>query len=117
MDERSVKNLQGVNEQLVGVIKHAYEHTRMPFIVTEGLRSAERQKQLYAEKKTKTLKSKHLLGRAVDIVPTPNGKVSWEKKDFLPVVEAIKASAALLDVKIECGYDWGWDAPHIELKD
>lgn len=48
-------------------------HRRHKFKVVEGLRTLERQKMLKAAGKSKTLKSLHLLGMAVDIYPLPNG--------------------------------------------
>lgn len=41
--------------------------------IVETWRSLSRQKKLKAEGKSKTLKSRHLLGIAVDIYPLPNG--------------------------------------------
>ncbi|MCS5737312.1 M15 family metallopeptidase domain-containing protein, partial [Herbiconiux daphne] len=62
LNERSKKNLIGVKPQLVKVIELAA--SRLPFVVTEGLRTPAKQKQLLAEKKTQTLESRHLTGDA-----------------------------------------------------
>ena len=88
----------------------------MRFMIVEGVRTEERQRQLFREGKSKTLRSKHLSGRAVDIAPIVDGKVSWNWKDFAPLINCAKAVAAEQRVDMEFGFDWGWDAPHLELR-
>ena len=110
--QRSLDNLKGVHEDLVSVVTRALELTEQDFMVIEGLRTEERQKQLVAEGKSKTMNSRHLTGHAVDIVPYP---VSWEWEDFRPVVNAMRKAAKELGVDVEHGFDWGWDAPHHQL--
>lgn len=109
---RSRQNLSGVHPDLVAVVERAIEITEVDFTVIEGLRSRERQKKLVAEGKSKTMNSRHLTGHAVDIVPWP---VSWEREDFIPIVEAMKQAAKELDIPVVHGHDWGWDSPHHEL--
>lgn len=110
------RKLAGVNPRLVAVIERLAKVTPKPFMVVEGVRSISRQHYLYRKGATKTLNSKHLTGRAVDIAPLVNGKVSWRWKHFTPVVNAAKAVSADMGVEMTFGYDWGWDAPHMELK-
>ena len=110
--QRSLDNLKGVHEDLVSVVTRALELTERDFMVIEGLRTEERQRQLVAEGKSKTMNSRHLTGHAVDIVPYP---VSWEWEDFRPVVNAMREAAKELGIDLEHGFDWGWDAPHHQL--
>lgn len=117
MDSSSVEKMKGVDERLVRVVELAYSISPRKFKVTEGLRTPERQKLLFAEKKTKTLKSKHLLGKAVDIVIILDTGITWDMKYYKEVAGYMKQAAKQLNVQIECGADWGWDGPHIELKD
>lgn len=67
IDARSERNLQGVNKDLVKVVRRAAELSEIPFTVTEGLRTIERQRQLVAKGASKTMKSRHLTGHAVDL--------------------------------------------------
>lgn len=119
MDARSEKNLIGVNPSLVEVIKLA--KSRHDFVVTEGLRTIERQKQLVAEGKSQTMNSNHLTGNAVDIYCG-----SWEPKDFLPALVEIYKAAQELGVKLRFGCNWSSnpedktatkfkDWPHVEM--
>ena len=112
-DERK---LVGVDSRLVNVVRLLAQVSPVPFMVVEGMRMEQRQRQLFRERKTKTLDSKHLRGRAVDIAPLVDGKVSWEWKDFAPLIKAAKECSMSLGVPMTFGYDWGWDAPHMELK-
>jgi hypothetical protein len=48
----------------------------LPLLVTETIRTPERQREMLATGKSKTLKSKHLDGRAVDTMPR-GGYSSW----------------------------------------
>ena len=72
---------------------------------------------LFKQGRSRTLNSKHLIGRAVDVVPIVNGGESWQWPDYAPLVETARAVAAELGVPLEFGYDWGWDAPHWEMKE
>ena len=112
LSSRSLGNLEGVHPDLVAVVKRAIEITEADFVVIEGLRTKERQRELVATKKSRTMNSRHLTGHAVDIAPYP---ITWEKSAFVPVVEAMRKAAEELGVDVTHGYDWGWDSPHHEL--
>lgn len=62
-------------EKLKPEMKAAIERlsTLHKFKITETLRTPERQAMLKATGKSRTLKSRHLLGMAVDIYPLPDG--------------------------------------------
>lgn len=112
-DERK---LVGLNKDLVAVVRLVALRSPMPFIVTEGLRTKARQRELFRQGKTKTLNSQHILGRAVDVAPLVDRKVSWEWQHFTPLTDCAKECALHLGIPMTFGYDWGWDAPHWELK-
>lgn len=111
---RDMERLRGVHPDLVRVVKRA--RSRVAFFVAEGLRTHERQRQLVAEGKSKTLKSRHLTGHAVDLYPVSDIPIpKMGLPDFVGLVEAMRWAAAVERVPIVCGFDWGWDAPHYEL--
>ena len=112
---RSKQNLSGVNRDLVSVVELAIKLTSQDFMVIEGVRNINRQRELVATGKSKTMNSRHLTGHAVDLCPYP---VDWEDADkFIAISVAMKEAAKELDVSIEWGGDWknGWDKPHFEL--
>lgn len=128
------KKLAGVHKDLISVIRLASLNTAIPFTVTEGLRSKERQAKLVKAGASKTTNSRHLTGHAVDLWPLkPDGKPYPSPDAFKPgsaearhasaelwaglrqVATAVKAAAKELGVMMEHGVDWGWDAPHHQL--
>jgi peptidoglycan L-alanyl-D-glutamate endopeptidase CwlK len=115
--ERSLKNLQGVHHDLVMLMEESIKDSPYDFAITEGVRSPERQRELYAQGKSLTLMSRHLTGKAVDIMVYVDGKGTWELKYYKVVTDHIKVKAKELDVEIICGIDWRSlvDGPHVEL--
>jgi peptidoglycan L-alanyl-D-glutamate endopeptidase CwlK len=87
------------------------------FAVIEGTRTIARQRELVARKASKTMKSRHIHGFAVDIAPVIAGKISWDWPAFYPLAKAIKAAAAAEGVALTWGGDWRSfkDGPHWEL--
>ncbi|MCL1636227.1 M15 family metallopeptidase [Elizabethkingia bruuniana] len=142
LGERSLKNLEGVHPKLVKLIKTAIVNSPVDFTITEGLRSDQRQKDLYAQGRTKPgLKvtnkdgvksiSNHQdmadgkrdgLGKAVDLYPFFLGKVQVNHPDTIKnlklIATHIKKVAKELGIAITWGGDWKspFDPPHFELK-
>ena len=115
--QRSLANLDTVHPDLKRVMLEAIENAPFDFGITEGLRTKERQQQLFNEVKSQTLNSRHLTGNAVDIVIFIDNKVTWDLKYYKVLSEHIKAVAKLNDVPIVWGGDWKSfvDAVHFEL--
>ena len=114
---RSRKALQGVHPDLVRVAERAAERMPGEFIVTEGRRTLARQKELVAKGASRTMRSRHLTGHALDFVPVVGNQITWKWPAFPPVAQAFTAAARELGVAIVWGGDWKTfkDGPHIEL--
>jgi peptidoglycan L-alanyl-D-glutamate endopeptidase CwlK len=114
--QRSETKLQGVHPDLVRVIRRADE-MGAKFHVTCGLRTIEEQRALLAAGKSKTLKSRHLTGHAIDVVAIDAGGVTYDHPDMLAVAQKVKAAAADCGVSVEWGGDWKSfkDTPHFQL--
>lgn len=107
LSSTSLSKLSGINPNLAKVVRRAIEITDMDFAVNEGLRTVERQRQLYNSGASQTMKSNHLTGHAVDLVPTPNGKMNWNDWDnYYPVVLAMQKAAEELNVIVKWGGCW-----------
>lgn len=107
LSSASISNLNGVNPNLAKVVKRAIEITTMDFAVSEGLRTIERQRKLYNSGASQTMKSNHLTGHAVDLVPTPNGVMNWNDwNNYYPIVLAMQKAAEELNVIIKWGGCW-----------
>lgn len=115
---RSLKNLNGIHPDLRRVIDRALQDSPLDFVVIEGLRTRERQKQLVASGASRTMNSRHLTGHAVDLVPIgPNGKAAFDWPLYDVLGPAVKAAAAAEGVALVWGGDWTSfkDGPHFEL--
>jgi peptidoglycan L-alanyl-D-glutamate endopeptidase CwlK len=115
LSPRSERNLQGVHKDLVSVVRLAGK--RADFIVTEGVRTMGRQKQLVAAGASQTMNSRHLTGHAVDVAALVDGKVRWDWTLYARIAEEMKAAAKELNVPIIWGGDFRSlkDGPHFEL--
>lgn len=122
LNATSISRLRGVDANLIALAKKAREISPIPFEVTEGLRTKERQRYLVRTGKSRTMNSYHLRGKAIDFVAMPGGKVSWDLKDYKTIVEkAFKPAAKALGLTDRIVYGVYWksivDGPHIELHD
>lgn len=137
LSTRSMTALQGVHPDLVRIVKRAIEITEVDFKVIEGVRTPERQRDLYAQGRTKpgnivtwTLNSNHFrnartgFGHAVDLLPAP---YDWKATGpFDAVSRAMFRAAREIGCTIRWGADWDQDgkarergesdSPHFELK-
>jgi len=117
LDTRAERNLSGIHPDLAQIVRRAAAVTTVDFTVTEGLRTAERQRRLVASGASRTLNSRHLSGHAVDLAAKVDGKVRWDWPLYAQLAKAMKASAAELGLPIVWGGDWRSfrDGPHFEL--
>jgi peptidoglycan L-alanyl-D-glutamate endopeptidase CwlK len=120
LDDRSERALIGVHPDLVKVVRAAGElwfSDTHSFIVTEGVRSLERQAMLVKARASQTMHSRHLTGHAVDLACKVRGEVRWDWPLYDRLGEVMKEAARSLGVKIVWGGDWTTlrDGPHFEL--
>ncbi len=117
LSERSLRRLAGVHPRLVALVKEAAALTPVDFMVTEGLRSAERQAALVRAGASRTRRSRHLTGHAVDVAALVDGQVRWDWPLYPRIAAAFKAAAARQGTPIVWGGDWPRlrDGPHFEL--
>lgn len=133
---KSLANLHRVHPKMVAVVKRAIEIVEVDFKVIEGVRTPARQKELYAQGRTRpgpkvtwTLNSNHFVnartgyGHAVDLLPAP---YDWKDlASFDKVAKAMFQASEELGTPIRWGADWDrdgvprergeTDSPHFEL--
>ena len=135
--ERSLKALEDVHPDLIKVLELALDTCEHDFFVNEGVRTEQRQRELYAQGRTKpgnkvtwTLVSNHFKnaktkkGHAVDIYKHPfdNKQTPAVSK---AIAKAVLQAADKLDIPVRWGGDWDMDgnffergesdSPHFEL--
>ena len=117
LSARSRRALEGVHRDLVAVAEAAIQRTTVDFMVTEGLRSPDRQAALLRAGASRTLNSRHLTGHAVDVAAWVDGQVRWDWPLYPRIAEAFKSAAAERGVALNWGGDWPTlrDGPHFEL--
>lgn len=134
--------LEGVHPDLVRVVNRAITLTSQDFKVLEGVRTPERQRELYGQGRTAkelakvglpahlakpnmkvvtwTLKSNHFVqadgaGHAVDLVPWP---VDWNSLvKFDAIAKAMFEAAKAEGVALRWGADWDRDGKPRERKE
>lgn len=117
LSKRSRERMRGVHPALIGVVERAIALTPVDFMVTEGVRTLERQAQLVRAGASRTLNSRHLSGHAVDLAALVDGAVRWDWPLYPRIAGAMKAAAAERGVALIWGGDWKSlrDGPHFEL--
>lgn len=82
-------------------------------LITETRRTEEQQRKYVAEGKSKTMRSYHLVGQALDFVPIINGKADYNAYSNPKIQQTITYAKQL-------GFSWGgdwkgaWDKPHLQ---
>lgn len=117
LSARSRARLSRVHPALIAVVERAIARTSVDFMIVEGLRTPERQAVLVRAGASRTLKSRHLTGHAVDVAALVDGQVRWDWPLYGRIAEAFKTAALELKVPIVWGGDWRTlrDGPHFEL--
>lgn len=117
LSSRSRNALKGVHPDLVRVVEVALPRSPVDFVVTEGLRSPARQRELVAAGASKTLDSRHITGHAVDVAALIGKTVRWDWPLYHKIAKAFKDAAMDLGIAIVWGGDWKRfpDGPHFEL--
>ena len=106
LSTRSQEKLIGVNSELKEVVCLAITYTKIDFGVIEGLRTEKRQRTLVDSGASKTMKSKHLDGRAVDLMAYVDGRGCWELNVYDEIADAVKRAAIEVDIAVRWGAAW-----------
>lgn len=114
LNSKSQQRLETCHPDLIKVIRETAAHSLIAFQITEGIRTLERQKELVAKGKSKTMNSRHLPGadgrsKAVDVVCYDNGKVTWNLEWYRRLCVEIRATAKRLGISVIWGNDWDDD--------
>lgn len=117
LSQKSQLIIEKIHPDLKKVVEEAAKITTVDFIVTEGVRTVDRQKQLFANGATRTMNSRHLTGHAVDLAAVIDGDVRWDWPLYDKMADAMLKAAAKLGISIVWGGSWKTfkDGPHFEL--
>ena len=123
LGKKSIENLIGVDDELIGVIELAIEITKVDFGIpsTGGYRVEAEQAKLFTAGLSKcdgrVNKSKHQTGRAVDVFAYVDGKSSYNTEHLAMVAAAMLQAASQLGIELKWGghFKSFLDMPHFEL--
>lgn len=114
--QRSKSNLEGLHPDLVALASLCLELSPVDFVVIDGLRSVEEQRQHVARGVSWTIRSRHLEGKAFDVAALDRGKITYEHEPYIKIAAACKTASYALAVPIVWGGDWKQkDMMHFEL--
>ena len=118
LSKLSLERLEGVDERLKAIVIECAARCSYPFNVSEGLRTEEQQREYVRQGKSRTMKSKHLTGKAVDLYPLSMDRkvVDWSR--FEELADLMFQVARDQGVEIVWGGHWKTfvDKCHFELK-
>jgi len=106
LSTRSTGRLGGIEPDLIEVVKAAIELTKVDFGVTCGMRTVQEQEALVASGASQTMKSKHLEGRAVDLVAYIGPNVTWALNKYDELADAMAAAAKQKGIALKWGAAW-----------
>ncbi len=115
--------LKNVDKRLIllciKVNEYLNSNTVYKIKITEGMRTKEQQEYLVKTGKSKTLNSKHLVGKAFDICILKNNQITWNFDDYKAVSIHFKRIAKELNISIFWGGDWKsfMDGPHYQIEE
>ena len=133
LSTRSLDTMAGVNPNLVRVIKEAIATSPFDFMVTQGLRTAKYQNELYQQGRTKRglkvtnadgyiKKSNHQMkvdgfGYAIDFVILNGKALDWDTESkYEAVAKHLLEVGHKLGIDLEWGGNWRFkDYPHIQI--
>jgi peptidoglycan LD-endopeptidase CwlK len=106
LSQRSLDKLEGVDEQLVATVKLAIAVAKIDFGVICGLRTMEEQRVLVDKGASKTMRSKHLEGKAVDLMAYIGSRGSWELNLYDDIADAMQEAAVETGAVLRWGAAW-----------
>ena len=106
LSQRSFQRLAGVDAALQETVKLAIQKSKIDFGVICGMRNLKEQEVLVAKGASKTMKSKHLEGKAVDLMAYIDGRASWELNLYDEIADAMKEASKETEVDLRWGACW-----------
>ena len=106
LSQRSLDKLEGVHPDMVKCVTSAINYSKVDFGVICGMRSEAEQRELVQKGASKTMKSKHLIGHAVDLMAYVGSRASWELNLYDDIADAMAQAAKEHNVPIKWGAAW-----------
>lgn len=110
LGKASLAELKGVNDDLQKCVRLALGYyTAIDFRVFDGIRTLTEQAGYVKAGTSKTMKSKHLQGLAVDLVPIIGGVLKWDWVGCYEIAKAMDRAATELGIAHRITWGGAWD--------
>lgn len=112
--------LKGTDPVLQRIVLRAIALSAVDFVIVQGLRADAEQWRLVQAGKSKTLKSLHLVGRAVDTGAMVNKRLTWDPVFYPIIARAFAEAGAEAKRTIRWGGCWKalpWPCTVKDLRD
>lgn len=106
LSDKSKTKLGLVHQDLQKIVIAAIEISTVYFIITEGIRTLQRQEELLKARATTTMNSRHLTGHAVDVAAIVNGIADWHPQLYHHIADAFLSESAKLNIPVIWGGNW-----------
>lgn len=120
------EHVKGVDPLLIEIMREARYRARkdpnvLDFELSDGMRTENEQRILYESGKSRTMRSKHLVGLAVDIFAiNPDGSANWDFNEYKKINDIVQQVAKeKTNRKVTWGGSWRSfkDGPHFEIQE
>ena len=119
LSKLSMERLEGVDERLTAIVIETAARCPFPFNVSEGLRTVEKQREYVRQGKSRTMNSKHLTGKAVDLYPLSMDRKQVDWSRFEELADLMFQVAGEQGTELVWGGHWKTfvDKCHFQLRD
>ena len=93
-------------EKAIATIAAHHRKVKIDFGVICGMRTSQEQEELVAKGASQTMKSKHLEGRAVDLMAYIGSRASWELNLYDDIADAMAIASRDIGVAVTWGAAW-----------
>ena len=105
LSARSLKSLAGVHPDLVKLVHAVILESPVDFVVIEGRRTIERQRELVASGASQTMDSRHITGHAVDLAAWV-GEIRWDMGLYYQIAATVQKAAKTMTIPVRWGGCW-----------
>jgi len=105
LSARSLRAMRGIHGDLDAFVRRLIQVTPIDFVVLEGLRTIERQRELVASGASTTMNSRHIPGKAVDLGAWV-GTVRWDMNLYYQITDAAAWVSKGMGIPIRWGGAW-----------
>lgn len=114
-DARNIENINKLADKTKEKAIQLYDYCKkenINILIYDTIRTKEQQAENIKSGKSKTMKSWHLTGQALDwVLVDSKGTALWNS---YKTIDGLKVINYAKSIGFTSGHDWGWDSPHLQ---